>query len=325
MKIVDVSKPGGPEALVVAQRPIPVPDASEVLIKIAAAGLNRADILQRKGHYPSPPGAPSYPGLEASGVVAAVGSAVREFKAGDKVCALLQGGGYAEYCTADEGQVLSIPGSLSMVEAASLPEAYFTVWRNVFGFGRLQPGETLLVHGGSSGIGVAAIQLAKALGHDVFTTAGSDEKCRYCEQLGAKRAINYKTEDFVAVIAEATGRKGVNVVLDMVGGSYLTKNLQCLAIEGRLVSIATQGGQVGELDVLRVMQRRLVITGSTLRPREVAFKKQIKQQLLERVWPLLARGEIKPIIDRVFALEHADRAHAYMESGEHRGKIILEV
>lgn len=325
MKIVDVPKPGGPEALVVAQRPIPAPEATEVLIKIAAAGLNRADILQRKGHYPSPPGAPTYPGLEAAGVVAAVGSAVIDFKVGDKVCALLQGGGYAEYCTADEGQVLPVPGSLSMVEAASLPEAYFTVWSNVFGFGRLQPGETLLVHGGSSGIGVAAIQLARALGHDVFTTAGSDEKCRFCEQLGARRAINYRTEDFVAVIAQETGRKGVNVILDMVGGSYLAKNLQCLATEGRLVSIATQGGLVGELDVLRVMQRRLVVTGSTLRAREVAFKKAIKQQLLERVWPLLASGQIKPIVDKVFPLEQASGAHAYMDSGEHRGKIILQL
>lgn len=325
MKVIDVPQPGGPDALVVAQRPTPAPQATEVLIKIAAAGINRADVLQRKGGYPPPPGAPDYPGLEAAGVVAAVGSAVRDFKVGDKVCALLQGGGYAEYCTADEGQVLPVPGALGMIEAASLPEAYFTVWSNVFGFGRLQPGETLLVHGGSSGIGVTAIQLAKALGHTVFTTAGSDDKCRFCEQLGAKRAINYKTEDFVAVIAEETGKRGVNVLLDMIGGSYLSKNIACLATEGRMVIIATQGGVKGEADLLRVLQRRLVITGSTLRPRDVTFKRGIKSQLLEVVWPLLARGELKPIVDKVFPLERANEAHAYMESSAHRGKIVLAV
>jgi NADPH2:quinone reductase len=325
VRVIDVPQPGGPDALVVAQRPTPTPQASEVLIKVAAAGINRADVLQRKGGYPPPPGAPTYPGLEVAGVVAAAGSAVREFKVGDKVCALLQGGGYAEYCTADEGQVLPVPGSLSMIEAASLPEAYFTVWSNVFGFGRLQPGETLLVHGGSSGIGVAAIQLAKALGHTVFTTAGSDEKCRFCEQLGARRAINYKTEDFAAVIGEATGKQGVNVVLDMVGGSYLSKNLSCLAVEGRLVMIATQGGTKGELDLLRIMQRRLVVTGSTLRSRDVTFKRSIKERLLNVVWPLLARGDIKPIVDRVYPLERASEAHAYMESSAHRGKIVLSV
>lgn len=323
MKIIDVPQAGGPEALVVAQRPTPVPHDTEVLIKIAAAGINRADVLQRKGHYPPPPGAPSYPGLEAAGVVEAVGSAVREFKVGDKVCALLQGGGYAEYCTVDEGQVLPIPGALSMVEAASLPEAYFTVWSNVFGFGRLQPGETLLVHGGSSGIGVAAIQLATALGHTVFTTAGSDTKCRFCEQLGARRAINYKTEDFAQVIAEETGRRGVDVLLDMVGGAYLSNNVSCLAPDGRLVIIATQSGSKGEVDLLRILQRRLVVTGSALRPRNVEFKRAIKGKLLEVVWPLLARGAIQPIVDKVFPLDAATDAHAYMESGTHRGKIVL--
>lgn len=325
MRVIDVPQPGGPDALVIAQRPIPTPQPTEVLIKIAAAGVNRADVLQRKGGYPSPPGAPTYPGLEASGVVSAIGSSVRDFKVGDRVCALLQGGGYAEYCTADEGQVLPVPGSLGMIEAASLPEAYFTVWSNVFGFGRLQPGETLLVHGGSSGIGVTAIQLAKTLGHTVFTTAGSDEKCRFCEQLGAKRAINYKTEDFVGVIGEETGKRGVDVVLDMVGGSYLSKNIACLAVAGRLVIIATQGGMKGEADLLRIMQRRLVITGSTLRPRDVAFKRSVKKQLLEVVWPLLARGDLKPVVDRTFPLEDASEAHAYMESSAHRGKIVLAV
>jgi NADPH2:quinone reductase len=325
MKIIDVPQPGGPDALVVAQRPTPVPQATEVLIKIAAAGINRADVLQRKGGYPSPPGAPSYPGLECAGIVEAIGSAVREFKVGDKVCALLQGGGYAEYCVVDEAQVLPVPGSLDMIEAASLPEAYFTVWSNVFEFGRLQPGETLLVHGGSSGIGVSAIQLAKALGHTVFTTAGSDDKCRFCEQLGAKRAINYKTEDFVAVIAEETGKRGVDVLLDMVGGTYLSKNIATLATQGRLVIIATQGGIKGEADLLRVLQRRLTITGSALRPRDVTFKRFIKSRLLETVWPLLARGELKPIVDKIFPLERANEAHAYMESSAHRGKIVLAV
>jgi NADPH:quinone reductase len=325
MKIVDVPQPGGPEALVVAQRPTPTPKDSEVLIKIAAAGVNRADVLQRKGHYPPPPGAPAYPGLEAAGVVAEVGSAVTEFKVGDKVCALLQGGGYAEYCAVDAGQVLPVPGSLSLIEAASLPEAYFTVWSNVFGFGRLQPGETLLVHGGSSGIGVAAIQLASALGHTVLTTAGSDEKCRFCEQLGAKRAINYKTEDFVEVVAEQTGKKGVDVLLDMIGGSYLAKNIASLATEGRLVVIATQGGAKGDVDLLRILQRRLILTGSALRSRDVQFKRAVKARLLEVVWPLLASGAIKPIVDRVFELANACGAHAYMESSHHRGKIVLEV
>lgn len=323
MKIIDVPQPGGPEALVVAQRPTPVPQDTEVLIKIAAAGVNRADILQRKGHYPPPPGAPSYPGLEAAGVIEAVGSAVREFKIGDKVCALLQGGGYAEYCTVDEGQVLPIPGALTMIEAASLPEAYFTVWSNLFSFGRMQPDEALLVHGGSSGIGVAAIQLASVLGHTVFTTAGTDDKCRFCEQLGAKRAINYKTEDFVQVIAEHTGKRGVDVLLDMVGGSYLSKNIACLAPDGRLVVIATQSGARGEVDLLRILQRRLVVTGSALRPRDVEFKRAIKAQLLKTVWPLLARGAIQPIVDKVFPLDRATDAHAYMESSAHRGKIVL--
>ena len=324
MKIIDVPQPGGPEALVVAQRPTPVPNDTEVLIKIAAAGVNRADVLQRKGHYPPPAGAPSYPGLEVAGVVEGVGSSVREFNAGDKVCALLQGGGYAEYCTTDAGQVLPIPGTLSMIEAASLPEAYFTVWSNVFGFGRLQSGETLLVHGGSSGIGVAAIQLATALGYTVFTTAGTDDKCRFCEQLGAKRAINYKTEDFAEAIAQQTGKRGVDVLLDMVGGSYLSKNIACLAPDGRLVIIATQSGSRGEADLLRILQRRLVITGSALRPRDVEFKRAIKAKLLEVVWPLLARGAIQPVVDKVFPLNRATDAHAYMESGTHRGKIVLD-
>jgi NADPH:quinone reductase len=325
MKVVDVPQPGGPEALVLSDRPVPVPGDKDILIRVAAAGLNRADILQRRGHYPSPPGAPSNPGLEVAGTVAAVGAAVTERKVGDAVCALLAGGGYAQYCVADEGQVLSIPRSLTMIEAASLPEAYFTVWSNVFEFGRLQSGENLLVHGGSSGIGVTAIQLARALGHVVFTTAGSEEKCRYCEQLGAQRAINYKSEDFVAVVRADTGGVGVNVILDMIGGDYVPRNLQALATEGRLVMIATQGGVKGEIDVLRIMQQRLIITGSTLRPRPSTFKRQIRDKLAQRVWPLLEVGTLEPIVDKVFPLEQAAKAHEYMERGTHKGKIVLSV
>ena len=323
MKVVDVPQPGGPEALVLAERPVPEPGRGEVLIKVAAAGLNRADVLQRRGFYPSPSGAPSYPGLEVSGTIDALGAGVTEFKAGDAVCALLAGGGYAEYCRVDAGQVLPIPGSLDMIQAAALPEAMFTVWSNVFVFGRLQQGETLLVHGGSSGIGVTAIQLAAVLGHTVFATAGSSDKCRFCESLGARRAIDYKTEDFVAEIGKETAGRGVNVVLDMVGGSYVARNLQVLATEGRLVMIATQGGAKGEIDVMRIMQQRLVITGSTLRPRAAEFKRAIRDQLLEQVWPLLAAGRIRPVVDSVFALAEAGKAHARMEGGEHKGKIIL--
>ena len=323
MKVMDVPQPGGPEALVLVERPVPQPAPGEVLIEVAAAGLNRADILQRRGLYPTPPGAPAYPGLEVAGTIAGIGAGVAEFKVGDAVCALLQGGGYAEYCCVNAGQVLPIPGSLDMIEAASLPEALFTVWSNVFGFGRLQPGESLLVHGGSSGIGVAAIQLAAALGNTVFATAGSADKCRFCESLGARRAIDYKSEDFVAEIAKETGGRGVDVVFDMVGGSYVPRNLQVLATEGRLVMIATQGGVKGEIDVLRIMLQRLVITGSTLRPRSVEFKRAIRDQLRDKVWPLLAAGRVRPIVDSVFALAEASQAHARMESSEHKGKIIL--
>jgi NADPH2:quinone reductase len=257
--------------------------------------------------------------------VTAVGRNVREFKIGDAVCALLQGGGYAEYCAVNVAQVLPIPGSLSMIEAASLPEAFFTVWSNVFEFGRLKQGERLLVHGGSSGIGAATIQLATALGSMVFATAGSDDKCRFCEVLGATRAINYKSEDFVTTITAATDKQGVNVVLDMIGGSYLSRNLQVLAPEGRLVIIATQGGSKGELDIARLMKNRIFVTGSLLRPRPVEFKRHIKSQLLQHVWPLITRGRILPTIDSVFAFEAAAQAHERMESNAHMGKIVLEV
>jgi NADPH:quinone reductase len=325
MKVIDIAQPGGPDALVVAERPMPLVGADDVLIRVAAAGVNRADMLQRRGLYPSPPGAPQNPGLEVAGTVAAVGDNVREFKVGAAVCALLQGGGYAEYSAVNVGQVLPVPGALDMIEAASLPEAYFTVWSNLFEFGRLQRGERLLVHGGSSGIGVAAIQLAAALGCTVFTTAGSEEKCRFAAALGAVQAINYKAEDFVAALAAATQGRGVNVVLDMVGGSYLQRNVQALATEGRLVIIATQGGAQGQLDISRVMQQRLIVTGSTLRARSVEFKSQIKAKLLQHVWPLIADGTVKPIVDKAFPLARAGEAHAYMESGAHKGKIILTV
>lgn len=325
MKVVAVTQPGGPEVLALADWELPRVGDDEVLIKVAAAGLNRADVLQRRGAYPSPPGAPANPGLEAAGTVVAVGSNVREFQGGDKVCALLQGGGYSEYCAANVGQVLPVPGQLSFIEAACLPEAYFTVWSNIFEFGRLQPGERLLVHGGSSGIGVAAIQLGAARGHVVYTTAGTDDKCRFCDQLGATRAINYKTHDFVAEVAALTEGQGVNVVLDMVGGAYVARNLQVLSTEGRLVMIATQGGSMGEIDVLRIMQQRLVVTGSTLRARDKEFKRAIKAKLLQQVWPLLESGKIRPIIDKVFPLSEAAAAHAWMERGEHKGKIVLAV
>jgi NADPH:quinone reductase len=325
MKVVDIREPGGPEVLVCVDRPVPSVGPTQVLIKVAAAGINRPDLLQRRGRYPPPPGAPTSPGLEVAGVVVAIGTDVRELALGDRVCALLQGGGYAEYCAVDARQVLPIPGKLTMIEAASLPEAYFTVYSNVFEFGRLQRGETLLVHGGASGIGVAAIQSANALGAVVLATAGSDDKCRFCESLGAQRAIDYKREDFVAEIAKLTQDRGVDVVLDMVGGSYLARNIQALAIEGRLLSIATQGGSKGELDIGRVMQRRLVITGALLRPRSVEFKRHIRDLLVARVWPLIEAGKIKPIVDRVFGLAEAATAHAYMEGGAHKGKIILAV
>lgn len=323
MRVIDVTQPGGPEQLTLLERPMPEVGPRDVLIQVAAAGLNRADILQRRGAYPSPKGAPPNPGLEVSGTVAAVGSDVTEFQQGDAVCALLQGGGYSQYCSVHVGQVLPVPQGVDLIHAAALPETFFTVWSNVFEFAQLRAGETLLVHGGSSGIGVTAIQLATALGHTVLTTAGSEEKCRFCESLGAAKAINYKTQDFVAETLAATSDRGVDVILDMVGGKYLSGNLQALAIEGRLVMIAAQGGAKGEVDVPRVMQRRLTITGSTLRAREVEFKQHVKAQLLKTAWPLIEQGRIKPIIDSVFAMKDVARAHERMESSAHMGKIVL--
>jgi NADPH:quinone reductase len=325
MRIVGVPDPGGPEALVLSERLVPRPAADECLIKVAAAGLNRADVMQRQGKYPPPPGAPDYPGLEVSGTVVGVGSAVKGFREGDQVCALVTGGGYAEYCVVPEGQVLPIPAGVSLVDAAALPEAYFTVWSNVFQQGALQPGEKLLVHGGSSGIGTTAIQLAVAFGNEVFVTAGSQDKCKFCESLGARQAINYKEQDFVAEVMQATGKAGVNVVLDMVAGEYVQKNLDVLAARGRLVIIATQGGSRAQINVLPVMTRRLTLTGSALRPQPVAFKAKIAQELLTRVWPLFGSQRLRPVVDHVFSLADAPKAHARMESSQHIGKILLRI
>ncbi len=325
MQVIEIRRPGPPEVLALATRPIPAAGPHEVLIKVAAAGLNRADVLQRLGGYPVPAGAPEWPGLEVSGLVAAIGSGVTEFAVGQPVCALLQGGGYAEYCVAPVAQVLRVPKGIDLVAAAALPESYFTVWSNVFEFGRLKAGESFLVHGGSSGIGVAAIQLMTALGHTVFTTAGSDEKCRYCETLGAKRAINYRTEDFARVVLEETAGRGVDVILDMVGASYLMRNIVALATEGRLVHIALMSGSTTPIDLYQLMAKRVSVTGSLLRPRSVEFKAAIKAKLEEHVWPLLDSGKIKPIVDKIFPLAEAGKAQAWMESSGHKGKILLQV
>ncbi|MDN3584339.1 NAD(P)H-quinone oxidoreductase [Mucilaginibacter flavus] len=324
MKAVVITQPGGPFVLQIAERPVPVCADNEVLIKVMAAGVNRPDVFQRKGNYPPPAGAPQdIPGLEIAGIVAEIGNTVTHLMVGDRVCALVVGGGYAEYCNVPQEQCLPIPGSLSFIEAASLPETFFTVWSNVFDRGDLKDGETLLVHGGSSGIGVTAIQMAKALGHTVYVTAGSDDKCRFCEQLGASKAINYKTENFADVIKEATNGKGVDVILDMIGGDYTAGNIQSLAVEGRLVLINTMKGNNVQIDLAQVMRKRLVITGSMLRSREVAFKGKIAHELLTTVWPLLVSGDIKPVIHSVFPATDAAKAHELMESSAHIGKIIL--
>jgi NADPH2:quinone reductase len=323
MRCVEISAPGGPEVLKPAQRALPRYSPTEILVKVAAAGVNRPDVLQRMGRYPVPPDASDLPGLEIAGEVVTVGSAVTMWKPGDKVCALVHGGGYAEYCVAPEVQALPVPRGLSAVQAASLPETFFTVWSNVYDRARLRPGESLLVQGGSSGIGVAAIQIAAALGNRVFATTGSDEKCAACLRLGAERAINYRSQDFEAEVKAATGGRGVDVILDMVGGDYVPRELKCLADEGRLVFIAFLRGAKTELDLNELMRRRLVLTGSTLRPRPVAFKGAIARSLRERVWPLIDSGRIKPEIFRTFALEEAPEAHRLMESSQHIGKIVL--
>ncbi len=307
------------------ERPVPIPADNQVLIKVAAAGVNRPDIMQRKGLYPAPPGASDLPGLEIAGIVVATGAAVSAIKIGDPVCALVTGGGYANYCLAAATLCLPIPENLSFIEAAALPETFFTVWSNVFDRARLQAGETLLVHGGSSGIGTTAIQLAKAFHAQVIVTAGSNAKCRFCLELGARAAINYKEQDFVAEIDRLTGGKGVDVILDMIGGDYFPRNLRCMANDARLVQIAIQNGPKADINLLPIMLKRLTITGSTLRARDDAFKADIARKLLHKVWPLLASGAIKPVIHSTFALAEAAAAHELMESSQHIGKIILEV
>lgn len=325
MRAIEITQPGKPEVLQLCERPLPELKAGEVLIKVHAAGINRPDVLQRLGHYPVPPGASDLPGLEVAGEIVDGDLAGSSFQKGDMVCALVQGGGYAEYCAAPLAQCLPVPAGLSPVQAASLPETFFTVWSNVFDRAALAEGETLLVQGGTSGIGVTAIQVATALGHRVFATAGTDEKCRACEALGAERGINYKTEDFVAVAKELTGGRGVDVVLDMVAGPYVAREIDCLADDGRIALIALLGGAKAQVDLGQVLRRRLSISGSTLRPRPVAFKAQIAQRLRERVWPLIEAGKIKPVIYQTFPLAEAAQAHALMESSTHVGKIVLQV
>jgi NADPH:quinone reductase len=323
MRAVQIEKPGGPEVLRPAERARPEPKPHEILVNVAAAGVNRPDVLQRMGLYAVPPDASDLPGLEIAGEVAACGSAVTRWKVGDKVCALTHGGGYAEYCVTPEVQALPVPKGLSMMEAASLPETFFTVWSNVFDRGRLAPGETLLVQGGTSGIGVTAIQMAKAMGNRVFATAGTDEKCAACVKLGAADAFNYKTQDFVAGVKAATGGKGVDVILDMAAGDFVPRELKALADEGRLIFIAFLRGAKTELDVNEVMRRRLTITGSTLRPRQVQFKGAIAASLRSRIWPLIESGKIKPVIYRTFPLAQAAEAHRLMETNAHIGKLVL--
>lgn len=326
MKSVEITSYGAPEVLRLGERAQPQAGEGELLIRVAASGINRPDVLQRTGLYPVPPGASDIPGLEVAGEIVAgdeVAMAAAGFKLGDKVCALVAGGGYAEFCVAPVGQCLPVPSSLSLVEAASLPETFFTVWSNVFDRAHLQAGETLLIQGGTSGIGVTAIQMAKALGAKVIATAGSDEKCAACIKLGADHAINYKTADFAQEAMRLTGGQGVNVILDMVAGSYVAREVECLAEDGRLVIIAVQGGVKAEFNAGLVLRRRLSITGSTLRPRPVAFKAAIASALRANVWPLLASGAIKPVIFKTFSAADAADAHALMESNQHVGKIVL--
>lgn len=326
MKAVEITAFGAPDVLQLGERSMPVPGSAELLIRVSASGVNRPDVLQRMGHYPVPPGASDIPGLEVAGVIeqgAPDELAAAGFKLGDRVCALVAGGGYAEYCVAPIGQCLPVPKGLSDIEAASLPETFFTVWSNVFERAHLQPGETLLVQGGTSGIGVTAIQLAKAMGARVIATAGSDAKCDACRALGAEHAINYRTHDFQDEVKRLTGGLGVNVILDMVAGHYVAKEIECLSEDGRLVIIAVQGGVKSEINAGLVLRRRLTVTGSTLRPRSVEFKQAIAQACRDKVWPLIESGAIKPVIHSTFEAADAARAHALMESNQHTGKIVL--
>ena len=325
MQCVGFAAPGGPEVLKVIERPLPVPKSGEVLIKVAAAGINRADCYQRQGAYPPPPGASDILGLEVSGTIAALGEGVINWKVGDKVCALVSGGAYAQYCTAHSGSCFAIPTGYDWVKAAALPETFMTVWSNVWMRAALKPSETLLVQGGSSGIGTTAIQLAKALGHRVFVTAGNAEKCAACEKLGAEKAINYHTEDFVEVVKKLTDGRGVNVILDMVGGDYIPRELNALAEEGRIVLIAFQRGMQASVDLGLIMRRRLTVTGSTLRARDETFKTAVANAVKEKIWPLLESGKLAPVISATFPLAQAADAHRLMESSQHIGKIILTV
>ena len=323
MIAIEISRFGGPEVLVPAERPRPAPQAGEVLVKVAAAGVNRPDSAQRRGLYPPPPGASDIPGLEVAGTVAETGPSAGEWQVGDQLCALVAGGGYAEYCVAPAAQCLPVPRRLDMVAAAAVPETFFTVWSNVFERGCLKSGESILIHGGSSGIGTTAIQLAHVFGARVLTTAGSAEKCAACERLGADRAINYRETDFVAAVRDATGGRGVDIVLDIVGGEYLTRNIEILAVEGRLVQIGLQGGSSAQLNLAPLLQKRLTITASTLRARSVAEKGTLAAAVKENVWPLLESGAVTPVIHATFPLQSAAEAHRVLESGQHIGKIVL--
>ncbi len=326
MNAIEISSYGAPEVLRPVQRPDPLAGAGEVLIKVAAAGVNRPDVLQRKGHYPVPPGASDLPGLEVAGVIVSGDAAAMKaagFAIGDRVCALVAGGGYAQLCTAPVAQCLPSPKSLTDIEAASLPETFFTVWSNVFDRAKLQPGETLLIQGGTSGIGVTAIQMAKAAGATVIATAGSDAKCQACVKLGADHAINYRTHDFVDEVQRITDKRGVNVILDMVAGAYVAREIKCMAEDARLVIIAVQGGVEAQVDAGVVLRKRLTISGSTLRPRPIAFKAAIARSLSETVWPWLESGRIKPVIHQVFPAAQAAAAHTLMETNEHIGKLVL--
>jgi len=325
MTAIEIAEFGGPEVLRPVERPVPSPEAGEILIAVAAAGINRPDVVQRLGLYPPPPGASDLPGLEVAGTVAAIGEGVSQWKEGDGVCALIAGGGYAEYAVAPVPQVLPVPGGLDMIQAAGIPETFFTVWANIFDRGHLTAGESILIHGGSSGIGTTAIQLARAFGATAYVTVGSAEKAAFCEELGAAKAINYREQDFVEEIKALTGGAGIDVILDMIGGDYLPRNIRILRPDGRLLQIALMGGAKGELDLGRVMTRRLTVTGSTLRPRSVDTKGAIAAALHEHVWPLFEGGKIRPVIHQSFPLAEASKAHELMESSSHIGKIILTV
>ncbi|MGH6861598.1 MAG: NAD(P)H-quinone oxidoreductase [Phyllobacterium sp.] len=325
MTAIEIAAPGGPRVLKPGERPVPAPGPGELLIQVRAAGVNRPDVLQRQGHYPPPPGASDIPGLEIAGDVVATGADVTRFRVGERVVALVAGGGYAQYCAVDESNALPVPAGYGYIEAAAIPETYFTVWHNVFERGGLRQGETFLVHGGSSGIGTTAIQLASAFGAHVITTAGSDEKCEACLKLGAGHAINYRNADFVEAVKEATGGKGANLILDMVGGDYIGRNYEAAAVDGRIVQIAFLHGAKATADMSKLMVKRLQHTGSTLRNRTVEFKAGITRELELKVWPLLVERRVAPIIDMVYPLHEAWRAHERMEDGQHIGKIVLDV